>query len=227
MSEGISQTTNEIAVQAAHLSDRLLDDIRRRRLVEGDRYLTTEQARAEFQVRKATANLAMQMLAQRKVLVRRRRRGTFVGPAGGVKAVPKVTTMYVVDTEDRPHRYPSAQTTMEMIRRKLPGVSVHFNSLPADRPVDFVRDLLRHAKEAGNMVGFLLVSCPRDVYRYFAETELPAVVLSDVYDDSDRLPSIDGDMTTAGRILIDHLVGGGHEKIALLTFANWRPTASN
>lgn len=207
--------------QAAVLADRIVQDIADRGLRVGDRYLTTAEAAQYFHVRRATANMAMSKLAARGVLVRRLRSGTFVGrqAIGGVET--QVKTLYLVESVERLHHYPPLYETVGLIRQRLPGASIHMSAVPSHGALDYACDLMRHARSAGNALGFLLISCPRDVYRYFAESELPAVVLSDVYTESDSLTTMSGDQRLAGTLLADHLLKAGHKRIALLTHSRW------
>src|ERR1700754_1794536 len=76
----------DAAVPAAHsrvaqLAKQLELDIRRRRLRQGDAYLTADGASALLGISRMMANRALNVLANRQLLVRHRSRGTFIGPA--------------------------------------------------------------------------------------------------------------------------------------------------
>lgn len=208
--------------RASDLAGRLLQDIRLRGLSEGDRYLSTDEVGKAFRVRRATVNLAMRLLADRQVLVRTPGRGTYVGAQATETATSRVHTLYMVIAADRPMPAPVDDQAIALLRQELPGVDLHFSFLPAHRPVDYARELVRTAIAARDAVGFLLLSCPAEVYRFFVDCSLPVVVVGHVYRDSLALPSIDSDMRHAGWLMVNHLVESGHRKIALLTLANWR-----
>src|SRR5690606_6010444 len=78
------------------LAQRLEEDIRRRRLNPRDRYFTAAEAGEKLGVRVASANRAMQVLAERKVLVRRRSRGTFIGTLAHGDRPEPVKTLYIL-----------------------------------------------------------------------------------------------------------------------------------
>lgn len=219
--ESVQRKHSVVREQAAVLADRIVQDIADRGLRPGDRYLKTAKVAHQFHVRLATANMAMRSLAGRGVLVRRLRSGTFIGRQVVAGAETQVKTLYLVESVDRQRIYPPLYEAIGVIRQRLPGVSIHMSTVPAHGGLDYACDLMRHARSAGNAVGFLLISLPREVYRYFAESELPSVVLSDVYTESDSLTTMSGDQQLAGRLLADHLLKAGHKRIALLTHAHW------
>ena len=76
-----------------HLASRLEQDIRQRGLWAGDRYLTASEAAELLGVSTATAHRAMQVLAQRRMLVRHPSRGTFVGPHFEMKQNTMIRTV--------------------------------------------------------------------------------------------------------------------------------------
>src|SRR3954470_19347948 len=66
--------------QIIELADRIAEDIRRRELRPGDAYLSTAEVARVMQVNGTKANRALQLLARRRVLDRRQRKGTFIAP---------------------------------------------------------------------------------------------------------------------------------------------------
>ncbi len=67
--------------RVARLAKQLELDIRRRRLRQGDSYRPPTVSAQLLGISRMTANRAMNVLANRQLLVRHRSRGTFVGPA--------------------------------------------------------------------------------------------------------------------------------------------------
>ncbi len=181
-----------------------------------------------LRVSKAAANLAMQMLARQSVLVRKQRSGTFIGHA--IDSAGETTDSQTMESRLEaicvvlsPDRFIPATQVAAGIHDELFGMDVHFSFLPDERPVDFIRERVVSDRVAGRRIGYLLVSCSQEVYRFFAEQDVPAAVIGNVYRDSHSLPSINGDALKAGRLLVDYLLEQGHRKIALLTFSHWRP----
>src|SRR4029079_16141802 len=71
------------------LALRVEADIKRRGLSSGDKYLTGEEVGRMLNVSSISANRAMQLLAEKGLLVRQRQAGTFIGDA---VTVPAATT---------------------------------------------------------------------------------------------------------------------------------------
>ena len=111
------------ADRASDLAGRLLQDIRLRGLNEGDRYLSTEEVGKAFRVRRATVNLAMRLLADRRVLVRTPGRGTYVGAEATDTVACQVHTLYMVIAADRPMPAPSTTTPLPCSAKSCRGGS--------------------------------------------------------------------------------------------------------
>lgn len=209
--------------RASELADRVMTDIRRRDLVPGDRYFTTSQIGRMLGVSKAAANAAMQLLAQRRVVVRRRRSGTYIGQGvgSGAAAASGFDLIHVVGASSRTF---DATQVIDGIQSRLRGVPIQFSFLPELRATDFLADLVEADSNSAKKIGHLLVSCSHEVQRFFASNHLYAAVIGGVYRDCRVLPSVSADASAAGRLLVDYLVATkGHEKIAFLTYPHWRP----
>jgi LacI family transcriptional regulator len=89
--------------------------------------------------------------------------------------------------------------------------------------LEYLRELIELAGNAGEVAGFVPISCPREVYRILADTHLPMVIHGTAYLDQENIPSIDVDNREAGRLLTEYLVGRGHRRMALLCAADQLP----
>jgi DNA-binding LacI/PurR family transcriptional regulator len=195
-------------------------DLERRRLMPGDRYYTSEEARRLFRVGKGIMNQALGLLADRQVLVRRQKAGTFVGPRGGSSRATRAQTIHVVLPADREGLVdiPFDQT-VEVFRQEIPNASVQFSFFPGEHATAFVRDLVESRRDLPGPWGVLAVGCPHAVMDYLAGLRTPVVAFTSFIDERWTMPSIDTDRHQAGQLLADHLLKGGHKQIALMNFA--------
>ena len=205
------------------LAHRLEEDIRHRQLAPGDRYLTAGEAARLFEVSTTTAHRSMQVLARRGVLKRFRSRGSFVGPLGGLQRL-RLRTVYVLFASgDHWVGEELSDLFIRAVRRPFPDANVQICFLPEAGTLACLAELVRGARQAGEPAGFLANSCDAEVYAYLAETGLPMVVGGTTAVDQGRLPSVDVDNHEAGRLLAQHLVKRGHQRMLLLWPAVARP----
>ncbi len=175
-------------------------------------------------VSSATAHRAMQVLVERRMLVRRRSHGTFVGPHFDTRPNTRVRTVYgIMSAPGLDHDTVPLDAFVLGIRAQMADANVQIGFLP-DRDVRaYVRELLGAAVLAGNVAGFVPVSCPRDVYRELADSGLPTVVLGTPYVDQKDIPSVDVDNYAAGLLLTKHLIDRGHRRMAVLSALEGQP----
>jgi LacI family transcriptional regulator len=214
-------------IQNANVYDtarRLETDIRQRGLTAGSRYLTAAEAGRLLGVSTATAHRAMALLARRELLVRRRNSGTFVGASFGAPPKRRVRTLYAIlrGSAGDPIEYPF-DLFVQGVHRVLSGVNIQVSFLPVNERLEYLRELIESAGMAGEVAGFVPISCPREVYRILADTHLPMVIHGTAYLDQENIPSIDVDNREAGRLLTEYLVGRGHRRMALLCAADQLP----
>jgi GntR family transcriptional regulator, arabinose operon transcriptional repressor len=200
-------------------AQRLHNDIARRRLVPGSRYLTAEEGARLLGTSVATANRALKMLADQDIVVRRRNSGTFVGPAVLGTATGNVRTISVLAPPSARRR--GGDLRFDLIIQGVvaaqPDVAdVRVSYVPASESVEFVRGLLESIRDSGQLAGVVAISCPREVYRYLGENQYPLVVMGSLYPDQ-PYPSIDTDEHQGGRLLVEYLVGRGHRRLALFS----------
>ncbi len=210
-----------------HLAELLEGDILRRGLREGDRYWTAVEAARFLDVSRATADRAMAELAQRGVLVRRRARGTFVGPAIGDRRDParrRCAIVHVVSANQSDERSaPRSGAIIEGLRGAIPEVRVQFSFLPWETGEWPARDLVERISESDDWSGIIASGCSRAVYRCFAESRIPTVVFGSVYQGDAPLASVDVDNGQAARQLTQYLIDRGHRRLALFADGGSRP----
>ncbi|MBN2309614.1 MAG: substrate-binding domain-containing protein [Candidatus Hydrogenedentes bacterium] len=220
------KTTASPAVRA--LAEKIVEDIRLRRTMPGDRYLTCEEARHLFGVGKGVMDRALRLLSDRRVLVRRRRSGTFVGPAAPVAGGAEVRTFCVLQSENSRELSDFPFDLMiKGLRREVPGANVQFNFVSEKGGVEYVGRLIAAFKATGHVDGIVSIGCPREVNCRLVDSGLPLVAFGSFYGGGRSTPWVDLDREAAGRLLTEYLLGRGHRRIALFTVATGAPGAND
>jgi DNA-binding LacI/PurR family transcriptional regulator len=214
--ESYSKTTVDRAVNLIHR------DISARSLRTGEPYLTSREAGKMLGVSVLTANRALKKLADRQVLVRQRRRGSFVGPQAQLLKEPGKGLVHVLVPEHLYRTWNHLGPMMLGLRRQLPDVDVQFNFLREHEAIAHARQLVETHQKSGSSTSFVLVGVPRAVCQYFQEQHVPAVVHGHV-DPGVNLPWVDRNQRQIGELVAKHLVAGGHRHVGLLMRDAWRP----
>jgi DNA-binding LacI/PurR family transcriptional regulator len=208
--------------QIPSIMDEIERDIRHRGLHAGERYLTAEEMAENFDVSIASINRAMQVMARRNILVRKRRHGTFIGPAINsnedvvIKSISFFTQREYRGTNNLP-----PNSMVDGILSELPQADIHFVFLPPGEEIPYVRKAVENAQNNGELSGAILHCCPRNVYKFFYEKKIPAVAVGS--DPNFLLPWLDKDQRQAGQILAEYLMEKGHNRIAFLKGDIWWP----
>lgn len=212
------------------LAEMLRKDIHSRSLREGDQYLTAAEASQMLGVSRVMANRAMNVLAGRRLLVRHRRRGTFVGPDFQPSTPARALRVLHVIVKNlvQNEKWTSViGDCLHGLHTVLPGYQVQSNILPRHNPAEMVRQIFQQYKHDGTLSGFVLISCPREVQemvqKLVREHNLPAVSFGTVYPNITKIPSLDHDQFESGRLQTKYLIDRGHRRIALLTRDKWLP----
>ena len=204
-------------------SDRLAgvleQDIRRRGLRAGDRYLTNKEAAELLDVSEITAHRAMQILAGQNKIVRRRRAGTFIGPELKHAKASKLRCVHVLMRFRLKNDYPIVRV-IEGLRSEMPDVQVQMNFVPEDDPLPFLQDLMDHIEGSESLAGIVAASVTSEVRQFFEGRRLPVVVGGHAEADS-GLIWVDRDQRQIGRLLAGYLVEHGHRRIAAVMRELW------
>ena len=214
--------------QVKSLASKVVSDIHSRNLTQGDRYLTTEEVAQMLGIRKAAANKTLRYLAEHKILVRKQRSGTLIGPGLPPKTQSRIRTVLVFLREDSlVARSWAFDPFVKGIRNEMKDVNVQFNFIPKADSVANVQELIDAAQATGHFAGIVAISCPPEVYRYLADRHLPTVVLGSLFDRELGLVSADVDNRHSGRLLAQYLIERGHRRIALLLPTLGQPGAND
>ena len=212
------------------LAEALRKDIHSRALQAGDHYLTAAEASRMLGVSQVMANRAMNILAGRRLLVRHRRRGTFIGPAFQPSSPPTaLRVIHIIKGLMKDERQWTAVIgdCLEGLHNVLPGYQVQSNILPHHNPAEMVRQIFKQYTPNGSLAGIILLSCPREVQEMVQEMvrehRLPSVSFGSIYPNITKIPSVDQDQFEAGRLTAKYLIDRGHRRIMLLMRENWQP----
>jgi DNA-binding LacI/PurR family transcriptional regulator len=217
-----SQTRDSATV--VDLAERIVEDIRLRQMMPGERYLTCEQALWTFGAGKGVMDRALRLLSDREILIRRRRSGTFIGPKAIAENSARVRTFCVLLAEDsRALSDFPFDPMIKGLRREVPGAHVQFNFVSGKGGVEYVARLIAAAQFTSAFDGIVSIGCSHEVNRCLVDSGVPVVAFGSFYGGSQSNPWVDLDRRNAGRLLIEYLVRRGHQRIALFSVATGRP----
>lgn len=213
MSSGYSQTPRIMA-----LAQQLEADIRHRQLKPGDPYLSLTEAARMLGVGSSTANRALQLLSQRKLLQRVQRRGTFIGSLqrdsspGLLKRVFMLVHRSYLRQEGL-----VADGVLVGIQGVLPSADVQFNFLPATDPSEYVDGLIGEILRAKETAGIVLTKVPFVVQRAVKDSGLPAVVHGSLYPSIEEMAWVEQDNLGIARLIADYAAAQGSSHVCALT----------
>lgn len=204
------------APRIVDLADRILDDIRRKKLRPGDPYLSTAEIARLLRVSGTAANRALQLLGQRRVLERRQRRGTFIAAAttGNGTSLHRVHLLVHHDylrTEGL-----LADGVVLGIQGELPQAEIQFNFLPDSGEVEYVQRLVEDSLRDHRSAGFVLVRSSVFTQRLLASSGLPTVVSGTLHPSIQGLATIDRDHRQIGRLMVEYMLQEKCRRLALL-----------
>ncbi|MEX1042919.1 MAG: GntR family transcriptional regulator [Pirellulaceae bacterium] len=205
------------APRVVQLADQILADISNRGLQSGDAYLGTAEAARLLGVSTTVANRALQLLAQRNVLIRRQKSGTFVADGVVPDHPHQIDRIHLVVNET----YLStegmlADGVIVGIQSVLPGVELEFNHLPGSDDSQWVSDLIARSARSRESEGFVLARSSLTSQRLFQESGLPTVIFGSRFPSINALPSVDRDQIQAGSLLTTNLIEQGVSQIGVL-----------
>lgn len=222
--EGIEQMRNSVEVVAR----RVEADIRSRGFVAGDRYLTGEELGRMFNVSSITANRAMQLLAERGLLVRQRKAGTFIGEGLELPSNPPRKRVHIVMTsgiwsDDQASAVQYFNQLLCGVLEKLPGSSVQMDVLGPQEINAFIRRIIDSAVTNGDVSGVVLLRSSPEVQRQLVEAGIPTVVFGSVFPGVKGLACVDVDQRQVGRLTAEYLIRAKHSRVMTLMFSQWFP----
>ena len=188
------------------LAERIQSDIQRRKLKPGDPYYTTSETARSFQVSGTTANRALQLLTQRRVLVRKQRAGTFIADAESEGSTQTLNRVHLIVQQKFLEREGLlADGILLGLQRELPEAELEFNFLPLREEEAYVEEIVNRALKSSEPEGFVLQRTPVGVQRILQESGLPAVVNGVLQPSITDLAHIDRDQARMGKLLFQEL----------------------
>ena len=200
------------------LAEKLIVDIRKRKLQPGDRYLSTTDASRMLGVGNGLANRALQLLERREVITRQQRRGAYVSKLpSALPKQPLRRVHFLVHQNYLESEGIGNDMVLLGMQDELPGVHVQISFLPEEEPEAFVAELINQSFSAKAKDGFILVRAPYEVHQLVSDSGIPALVYGGLYPGIPRLSRLDRDMTAVGYQLADYLLKRKHKRIAFLS----------
>jgi DNA-binding LacI/PurR family transcriptional regulator len=205
-----------------HLAHRLEQDIQRRGLRPGEEYLTAEAAAEILGVSRMTANRAMNVLARKKVLMRYRSRGSFVGSAITPQPASEVCSIHLLTfVDDNPGLQIPAGKMLLGLHESIPAANLQTHTIPLRGALASVMHEVESAQNDSSFGGFVLVLGTHEVQHYLAQSGLPTVVNGSVYPGI-RLPFVEVDQNNLGRIMARQAINAGHRRLVFVNREVWR-----
>ncbi len=194
-------------------------------LKPGDRYITAEEAGRLLGKSVMTAQRAMTLLAQRNLLERRPKAGTFIAEAATTKADLKCIHLLL------PEQFMNEEKSMESywnrvhleisgMRSVLPNLSVQFNFIP-NQDVGYAQQVIDKAYKAGSLSGVILLISSRAMRAHFNDSGIPTVVEGSVETDLNNLCWLTWDQKQMGKLLASYLLHRGHRRLATMMRDVW------
>lgn len=195
----------------------VVQDIQNKGLRPGDRYMTTQEVASQLHIGTRTANDALRILAERKIVERKPKAGTTIGPEA--PCAPSVA-LDVAHLMIRQNYFFSERSRMERLMtglaRELPGTSIQFTFVPAFQELAYAQRLVKSMSAAKQRAGYLIAVKSPQMQDFFQRQQLPAVLLGTPFAGIVKLPWIDKDQGHLGKIIARRLIELGHRKIAVM-----------
>jgi DNA-binding LacI/PurR family transcriptional regulator/DNA-binding transcriptional regulator YhcF (GntR family) len=201
------------------LADRIVEDIRRRKLKPGDPYQGTTETAEMLGVSTTIANHAMQVLVKRHVIQRRQRKGTFIAtpPTGaGTDSSPLRRVHLLVQENYLRTEGLLSDGIIVGMHDELRAAQIQFSFTPADNEAAYIEDLVSEAMRSGKTEGFVLIRASLQAQRMIAASGLPAVVHGSLHPSVPEMPWIDRDHRAGGTLLAEHLLKAGFRRLVVL-----------
>jgi DNA-binding LacI/PurR family transcriptional regulator len=199
------------------LADRMLADIRERRLTAGDAYLSAAVAAKKLRTSTTKANRALQLLERRRILTRSQRKGSYIAPLAngaqktGIRRVNLVVAQNYLKTERL-----LADGVVVGIQAALPEADLQFRFISDAEAPEAVERILAESLRSTEQEGFVLVRAPHPVQKAILDSGLPAVIYGTPYPMLRTAIAIDRDHAEIGQMLTNFLIKEGARRILVL-----------
>lgn len=208
------------------LARRLEKDIRRKGLMPGDKYLIAKDAASLLDVSVVTAHRAMKVLADKKILVRQPKSGTFVGPGfkfslnSSTQVLKVVHVMMAADYHRTSHV--NDKVFVEGVNAVLPRAAVQIHFVPEYDPLGYSEHIISQIKASQAREGLIFIRSSKQVQQYIENSGVISTVFGSVYPGVTKLPSLDVNQAQLGKVMAEYLLERGYRKFAVLMHHEWR-----
>jgi len=208
------------------LAHKLEKDIHSKGLLPGDKYYIAKEAARFLDVSVVTAHRAMKLLADKEVLIRQPKSGTFVGPSfkydlDSASSVLKVVhIMMAADYYRTSHL--SDKVFLEGVNMVLPRAAVQIHFVPEYDPIGYSEHIISQVKSSDTREGLIFIRSSKQVQQYVEKSEVIAGIFGSVYPGIEKLPSLDVDQEQLGSLMAEYLLKKGYRKFAVLMHHEWR-----
>jgi DNA-binding LacI/PurR family transcriptional regulator len=205
------------ASAVVELADRMLADIRERRLTAGDAYLSAADAAKKLRTSTTKANRALQLLERRRVLTRSQRKGSYIAPLTnsveqtGIRRVNLVVAQNYLKMERL-----LADGVVVGIQTALPEADLQFRFISEAEDPEAVERILAESLRSTEQEGFVLVRAPHPVQKAILDSGLPTVIYGTPYPMLRTAIAIDRDHAEIGQMLTSYLLNEGARRILVL-----------
>lgn len=213
---------NTVISQVDLLAESIESDIRQKCLIPGMRYLTAAEAGLKLGINERMASRAMSLLADRGVLVRKRRAGTFVGPNAKQRQPVDMKRISIL-VSSATSSYSATGTVVDSVIAEMPMCRIQVDILPEHSEQMYIKGLAKEYRENGGIAGMILLSCPLEAQSAVLTSGVPAVSFGSVYQSTSDLYSVNIDQFEAGRIACRYLLSRGNRRILFLCRDTWLP----
>lgn len=203
-------------ITISSLADLVKEDIYRKSLKTGDRYMTTADVARFLGVSTSMANRTLQLLEKQNVLKRSQRKGSLVAAPIGQHFHPAPEKVKLLLSRDiylyRPAFYEGIMSGLQ----KRMGITRPENvGLPPGEEVEVADSLIAESLASHEAVGFVLADTPLLVQRHMANSGLPAAVFGSLHPSVKGLCAVDRDVKSSTRI-VRYLYDQGCRHFAVL-----------
>ncbi|WP_432800209.1 hypothetical protein [Poriferisphaera sp. WC338] len=207
------------------LADLIEADIRHRRLQSGDQYLNSVQTARRFSVSTGAANSALQLLAQRKIVKRKQRLGTFV-TLSEHQALPDAPVGEVHLMLHKSYLKKEgllADGVVVGIQSVLPKANIQLDFLPTSDEGAFVDELIHATLKNDQRAGFVVVRASLETQRAVGRSGLPAVIHGTTCPSVENVSSLDRDNAQSGKLIIEYFAKHKCKNILVLLRNQMQP----
>ncbi|MEN6385336.1 MAG: substrate-binding domain-containing protein [Phycisphaerales bacterium] len=208
------------------LAIRLEKDIRLRGLVPGDKYLFAKDAANLLDVSMMKAHRAMKLLAERQILIRQPKAGTFIGPkfkCDESQAERRLNIIHIMMASDY-HKtsHLSDKVFVEGVNKVLPHAAVQIHFVPEYDPIGYSEHIIKQVKTSSAKEGLVFIRSSKQVQQLVNDSDVLASVFGSVYPGIQKLPSVDVDQEQLGTIIAEYMLQKGFKRFAVLMHHEWR-----